>query len=223
MASSSLAVNVYDKTGFPMIWVNEIGAYVHWLPVTKVQFEYFLCDTPGAQFDEQWYNVILGLNGRVTPRRATRNDYWQLFLTGVLPSEAGRFAEWCGDDYRLPTLEEWNRMFRAGKALPSIDDLFLGEGLNERARTIVTKLDEITKGIYRSNMRQRSLADQMLMRLGVMEWVNYENRGQRWGGMGQTDSNFQSMMRTPDAGTPEMPKEPEQHRLKYYGFRLLRR
>jgi hypothetical protein len=212
----------FDKTGFPMVWVAEIGAYIHWLPVTKVQFEYFLCDAPGAQFDEGWYNVILGLNDRISPRRATRTNYWQLFLTGILPSEAERFAEWCGDSYRILTLDEWKRVYRGLKAMSAVDALILDPKINERTRTIVTKLDEITKAIARATGRPRTLADQMLMRLGVMEWVHYEYRGQRWGGMGQTDSNFQPMMRTPDAETPEMPKEPEQHRLRYYGFRLLR-
>jgi hypothetical protein len=215
---------VSDKTGFPMIWAGEIGAYIHWLPVTKVQFEYFLCDAPGAQFDEQWYNSILGLNERVTPKRAARSNYWQLFLTGILPSEAVRFAEWCGDEYRLPTPEEWKRAYQAFQSISAMDPLVSDPGLNERTRTIVIKLDEISKGIARSaiNARPRTLTDQMLMRFGVMEWVQYEQHGQRWGGMGQTDSSFQSVMRKPDAD-PETPREPEQHRLRQYGFRLLRR
>jgi len=33
----------FDKTGFPMVRVDEVNAYVHWLPVTKIQFETFYC------------------------------------------------------------------------------------------------------------------------------------------------------------------------------------
>ncbi len=31
-----------DPLGFPMVWIEEIGAFMHWLPVTKVQFEKFI-------------------------------------------------------------------------------------------------------------------------------------------------------------------------------------
>ena len=32
----------YDRTGFPLIPMFETGIEVHLLPVTKIQFEYFL-------------------------------------------------------------------------------------------------------------------------------------------------------------------------------------
>jgi hypothetical protein len=54
-----------------------------------------------------------------------------------------------------------------------------------------------------------------------MEWVEVANRAYNWGGMGQTDSGFQSMIRTPDNGTPEIPRDVKEIRLRYYGFRLI--
>jgi formylglycine-generating enzyme required for sulfatase activity len=214
---------VLDKAGFPMVWVPAIGAYLHWLPVTKVQFEHFLCDPFAAQFDEPWYNMLLGMNERVSPLCANRRNYWQLFITGVTPTEAGQFATWCGHEYRLPTLDEWNRAYQTLKVAPCTEIPDLGAKSNERARLIVSEVDAITRDIYQARSRPRTLADQMLMRLGVMEWVRYDYRGLPWGGMGQTDPAFQSMLRTPDTGMPEVPRAPKQQRLKYYGFRLLRR
>lgn len=211
-----------DKTGFPMIWLDEIDAYIHWLPVSKVQFEHFLCDSPGVPFDEEWYDQVLQLNERITPKRARKNNYWQLFLSGIKPNEVEWVVEWFGDEYEIPSLDEWNQAYRSLKAMPSVDHLFQNTKLNERARTILTKIDEITKAIYRRRQR-RTIADQMLMRLGVMEWVRCQYRGREWGGMGQTPSGFHSMIRTPDSGTPETVRDPLGIRLGYYGFRLLRR
>lgn len=212
-----------DKTGFPMVWIDEIDAYIHWLPVTKVQFEYFLCDFPSPQFNESWYDDILVLNQRVSPKRAKENNYWQLLLTGIRPDEVQLFAEWCGDDYEIPTLDEWNQAYRSLKTMPSVENIFADIQLRERPRTMLMNVDKIIKRIYSRARRQCSQAEQMLMRYGVMEWVRCEYRGQEWGGMGQTSSGFQSMMRTPERGTPEIPRRALENRLHYYGFRLLRR
>jgi len=215
-----------EKTGrFPMIWVEPINAFIHWLPVTKVQMEYFLCDSPGKPYDEDWYNQLLGKNSRISPTQANKNNYWQLFLTGILPAETQRFAEWCGEGYQLPTLGDWNKTYEYFSNMTALD---LSSALtqqdsssveiSDRARKIIEKIDEISHERYVEN---RKVIDQMLMKMGVIEWVKVEKRGFEWGGMGQTDSRWYPLAGTPT--NPDLPRDVknESNRLFYYGFRLL--
>lgn len=109
---------VSDPVGFPMVWFEEIGAYVHWIPVTKIQFEYFLCDAPDAYFDAKWYENVLSLNPRVTPRQISTYNYWRALMTAIHPVEAQRFVSWCGDGYRLPTETEWTALYRNLRTQP---------------------------------------------------------------------------------------------------------
>jgi hypothetical protein len=212
-----------DKTGFPMLWVDEIEAYVNWLPVTKVQFEYFLCDSPGQPFDESWYEQILDLNPRVSPQKVTRRNYWQLLLSGILPDEAEKFAEWCGEGYRVPTLDEWNKIYKSLKGQKAYENLFSEAELKPRIRAVLERIDTIMKELLSRSNKTYTLVDQMLMRYGVMEWVETDNRRSGWGGMGQTDAGLQSMIQTPESGSPEIPRQPTSSRLNYYGFRLIQK
>ena len=51
-----------DPTGFPLVWVEAIGAWMHWLPVSKLQFERFLRQAPDYPFQPAWYDHLLALN-----------------------------------------------------------------------------------------------------------------------------------------------------------------
>jgi hypothetical protein len=215
-----------DKTGFPMIWVEEINAFLHFLPVTTVQFEYYICDT--LEFDESRYLEVLDNNERIHPRRASINNYWQIFLTNIKPREVERFAEWYGEDYLVPTFDEWIQAYFVLKSLPASDDLWTNVEMQnlkipKRPQMILEKIDDITKRMAKINNRSLTLADQMLMRYGVMEWVRIEHRQGEWGGMGQTNSGFRSVMRTPDSRNPDNPHNIHDRRLFYYGCRLLKR
>src|SRR4051794_29027663 len=103
----NLKFRLDDRTGFPMLHLPELNGYLHWLPVTKIQFEYFICDEPDDHFGEQWYAEIRRQNPRVSPNDVRAENYWHAFLTGITPQEARRFARWSGADYALPTLDEW--------------------------------------------------------------------------------------------------------------------
>lgn len=212
-----------DRTGFPMHWIDALGAYVHWFPVTKVQFEYFLCEINDPQFDESWYDEILSLNRRVSPAAIRSTNYWQALITGVLPSEAQRYARWCGQGYSLPTLDEWMTAYRELKQQPIQDiDAILGLAkLNDRARTLIQRLDTATQPALKQLGYARMRAEQMLMRLGVLEWVECRTQASRWGGMGETYADFHSALFSPESGQPRLPKDPESDRIHYYGFRLL--
>src|SRR5438128_864257 len=132
---------VLDPTGFPMIWVKDLGAHLHFLPVTKYQFEHFLCERFSAAFDQGWYAQLLALNGRVSPRRIEAGNYWKAFLTGALPAEAATFAEWCGEAdaggkavYQVPTPEEWFKAYQAFAGVKAVQPRALVAGQALAAR-----------------------------------------------------------------------------------------
>jgi hypothetical protein len=221
---------VLDRAGFPMILVEPKSGsepvYVHWLPITKIQFEIFMCEMPSIDFSDTWYKEILKLNPRISPKNATKKNYWNLFITGLRPAEAEAYANWAIADegeLTLPTLDDWNSIYQYLKTQPPLVDPFVKLKLSERIKLLISKVDSIVENLYKSAKFPYSLADQMLMRYGVMEWVQYESRGQDWAGMGQTDAGLQSMLRNPDSGVPEIPKNIETNRFHYYGFRLVKR
>ena len=216
---------VFDRAGFPMIWVEAIDAHMHWMPVTKIQFEYFLCDEPDSHFNAKWYDDVLYLNPRITPNAIRRNNYWEAFLTGIMPSEAQRFARWCGNQYAIPTLGEWYEAYQALKARPANPEIISAMmDLHGRRRSVLEQLASASDMAFREmRYTNRTLADQMLMRMGVMEWVECRNRHFQWGGMGETHPDFYGGLFTPEHGDPHTPNNPEADRLRAYGFRLVRR
>ncbi len=212
-----------DNAGFPMIWLDVVGAYVHWLPVTKIQVESFLSAAPSPKYDERWYDNILSQNPRVSARQIKDKNYWGAFATGLLPEEANDFAEWNGENYSIPTLEEWNKIYQYCKAQPYLDASFDTLNLKERPRALITKLNELVRSMNRNSPGQQALAFQMIMRYGVMEWVRDEHKQPEWVGMGQPNTFFRNIFTQPEQGIPERPKDPLARRMSYYGLRLLRR
>jgi hypothetical protein len=219
---------VRDKANFPMVWVGEIDAYIHWLPVTKVQFETFMCAAPDTRFDEGWYESALELNGRTTPGAVRQNNYWQAILTGIYPSEAQKYAAWCGDNYDIPTQDEW---FAAYNALKQVNEIKIDFAdhmphLSDRARLLIKRMDAASKRVASTLMiPDRRVTHQMLMRYGVMEWVNNPNarHGQEWVGAGEPNREFHNLAIAVERGQTNQPMNPTSTRMKHYGFRLIRR
>lgn len=215
---------ILDRAGFPMVWIDALDAYMHWYPVTKIQAEYFLCATPDSQFNEQWYDDLLYLNPRVTPSAIQDNNYWNAFLTGLLPQEAQRFAQWCDPLCSIPTIEEWLTAYRSLKAMPELPDALTTMGeLSDRVYTLMERIESASRKVGENEGITRSRADQMLMRLGVMEWVACPDLRTRWGGMGKPAKRFRGGLFTPDHGQPHELLDPETDRASYYGLRLIRR
>ncbi len=216
-----------DQTTFPMVWVADINAYIHWIPITKIQFEYFLCAEPDNSFDAKWYDEILAINPRVTPKDINPNNYWKAFLTGIRPDEAQRFARWYRDDYyTVPTLDEWFTAYKALKRIPpQPSDIINKMGdLRDRTKKLLENIESASTIILKDAGYERTLADQMLMRMGVIEWVECRgNQRFQWGGMGQTIRSFYGGFSNPDDGQPRQPTNPKVDRLYPYGFRLIRR
>ena len=211
-----------DSIGYPMIRVESIDATLHWLPITKVQFETFMCSAPSSRFGYEWYKRLLGANDRISPQATRHNNYWKLFMTGLYPSEVQKFASFCGEEYDLPSLEEWNSVFDELREQPpiSIED-FESVDLNPRARITVKKLEAA-----RSRIRARKdygLASQMFLDQGVVEWVWHEEDPDRWGGRGQTNKVFHSRTHPIESRDPVPARAPEDQRIRDFGARLVRR
>ncbi|MBK9210258.1 MAG: hypothetical protein IPL71_18990 [Anaerolineales bacterium] len=139
-----------DSAGFLMIWVEEIQAYVHWLPVTKIEFEIFLSSASNNKFNDHWYEDILTLNERISPKNLDKRNYHKLFLTGVFPSEVLEFIYWLNENdkhnyYSIPTSDEWISTY---KALSLFAPLVRFDALSEFSRR--TYKVNVSKG-QRSN------------------------------------------------------------------------
>lgn len=223
---SLLEIIKIDKMGFPMIKVESIKAYIHFYPVTKIQFEYFLTSMTAADFDETWYNEILQMNPRVSPSQLNEDNYWQAFITGVLPKEAKRFAEWCGQNFAIPTLKQWCDAYNElkEKLYIPIDDLIKVTNPPTRIKTLMTHLDDAPKHKMNRLGIKPTLDYQMLLRRGVLEWVDDSDAPRNhWGGMGQVNRDFYQLPTDPDACEPTQPRNAETARAFYYGFRLIMR
>jgi hypothetical protein len=213
-----------DPTGFPMLWVPEVQLFVHCLPVTKLQFERFLSDARDGHFSAAWYDELLALNPRVAARRIWRDNYWQAFLTGVLPAEAERFAAWCGDLYRLPLDSEWHGIY---SALTARGALRLGDpgGTAQMAghrRELAENLERAVEEVCRTSGAACGLVERLLLRLGVVEWVKLSEPGDgSWAGVGEPHPAFCGNLFSPENGQLVSPASPERERLASFGFRLV--
>lgn len=216
---------ITDRMGFPMLKVDDINAYIHFYPVTKIQFEYFLTSVLSKDFDETWYDEILQLNPRISPSQVRYDNYWNAFITGVMPKEAIRFAEWCGDNFDVPTLEEWCKAYKSLKEQPTllIDEIFEAINPKPRVRTLLERLEDAPKRQMQRLGLELTIDYQMFLRRGVIEWVLDPLARSPWGGMGKLNRNFQALATNPDMCEPTQPRDPENSRLFYYGFRLIKR
>lgn len=215
-----------DPAGFPMVWVETIAAWMHWLPVSKLHFERCLQGAPDRPFDAAWYEGLLALNPGVSPARIRPENYRHALLTGILPAEAQRFAAWLGPGFAVPTLEQWLRAWSSLDSQPAerrLPAALLG-GLEEPVRTLLTRMESALAAAAAQPRRQRTLADQMLLRRGVLEWAEQpEQPGSpaRWVGIGEPPGLARGARVSPDRG-PVVPDRPEAFRSYLFGFRLIR-
>lgn len=218
-----------DRAGFPMIRIEALNAHIHWLPVTKIQFEYFLWSTRQTGLDQAWMDRVYQFNPRETPAKLGGTNYWRAFITGVAPAEAMAYAEWCQasseeGDYSIPTTEEWQT---AWKAMRETETIELASKLSGKVtdRTLL-----LLQNVGKSHPMAKNRADQMLFDQGVIEWVGTAQRaggGAGWGGHGQTHPSFYSSGKFLERSYPirSIPSGPSDAngRMPFFGFRLLRR
>jgi len=226
-----------DRTGFPMVKPDGLDFYISWLPVTKIQFEQFMCDT--NLLNNAWYQDILSkYTPRVAPGLMTLGDYWNIFMTGILPAEAVRFADWMGRDFRLPTAKEWKDALNAlarqpampdyVEAVATYDETNAGKqrSTSQRAALICRRLDTIPQPDQSQLVQTdgRRLCDQMMMRLGVVEYVYENEQRNTFVGWGQPNRRFLGGIFNPMVDTKpiSLVNKNTGSRMKHFGFRLIR-
>jgi hypothetical protein len=178
------------------------------LPVTKWQFEQFIAKT--RKFNRSQYKAMLALNPGLPPEELTMDARERLFLTGILPEEVQAFARWLGEDFDIPTAEEWRAVNRALRLTPMPTHNLLSELVEEPAATIVAKLSTL--------LQPYSIFDLALMDNGLVEWVRL---GQDWVGLGAPRPEFHPNLWDPF--DHEVKTIQPDERLPYFGFRLVRR
>lgn len=209
----------FDKTGFPVIYVSEFQ--VHLLPITKVQFERFLAEN--LSFGDIWYEEVLSINPRVSYRNFTSENREGIFITGILPSEIDFFIKWMGNNFRLPTLREWRKIYYELKNKPFKEEIFenfILQTKSEQARIIMERLLEQLKHevtFRRIFYKELNWVEVTLMYYGLVEWVK-EERG--YVGLGAPRPSFYPNLWNPLKDIVYPLKTTE--RLFYFGFRLIR-
>jgi hypothetical protein len=211
----------FDLAGFPFLWVDEVNSYVYFFPVTKIQFETFICQVPDQRFDNRWYSEVTKLNQRISTHLLTKDNYWRLFITGIRPDEIQCYQDWCNRDgykYYVPAPKDWKELYQIvkNKEPVDLDEFALKRDL--RFYTLAKKLEEIVLDFCNRNNRAYTLADQMLMTFGVMEWLVIDPVKSRWGAMGEPHPKFYSILGSIDNAIPAT--SPLVDRLHSHGFRL---
>lgn len=200
-----------DRSGFPWVGLPELCLEAQLLPVTKLQGERFIVEANA--YGDVWYEEILTWNPRVSYRGFDPARREHLFLGAVQPDEGLDYARWLGPDFDLPTVDEWRALYRAleGEAVP-LDRLerVLEEGVSLPARCILEQLLD--------QLQPRSLLDLSLMRGGLVEWARQDGE---WVGLGAPRPEVWAHLWDPleDVIRPSRRGE----RLRYFGFRLVRR
>lgn len=178
------------------------------------------------KFDLAWYEELMAYNARISISQINQNNYWQLFITGILPTEAVQVARWFGSGYEIPTAREWYAIyeifkhFRADNSL--IQQLVQVPGINHRVKHLIERIETVSKESNTAN--HRTVADQMLMRFGVMEYVFEDDRRSSFGGLGQPSNSLHMSLFNLDHSTHEKLREPQYGaRMRHYGVRLIHR
>lgn len=221
------ALNItVDKTGFPLVDAADLPFAILWLPVTKIQFEHFLVDT--ELYDSDWYQKNIQANGRISPGSANTSNYWQLFITDILPQAAQQYADWCGPGFNLPTSQQWKTALHYFAQSPDSPDflntLCTRPIVNERARAIAKIFDNLTAQDVWQLSRSRYMCDQMGMRLGLMEVVYENEQRNSFCAWGQPNKRLYATANNPlvDAMPMQFIDRTRGVNMKYGGFRLIR-
>ena len=171
-----LTFRVDPRTHFPLVEVPGQAFALFWLPLTKVQIEYFLSDTIDSQFDRAWYRERLRTNPRVASENLVAQNLMQAFITDITFYEARVFSQWHGRGYDLPTTEEWHQAlhtFETVAAHPSfVEQIMALSDLHPRARLLVQACEKALPTYQRMrDLAERRLSHQLMMSTGILEYV----------------------------------------------------
>jgi hypothetical protein len=203
-------VNI-DGSGYPLIYVEPLGSFVHLFPVTKAQFERFITSANKPGFGDAWYAERLRMNPRASYTSHEPPNLDNLFITGITVDEAASFSKWLGRRYSLLSKEGWRTCYEwlgtqaAGSAPSELSERLAGDAL---------AIWEIVHHQCRERQHPPTLRELSLMTRGVLEWV-VELEG-RYCGVGEPASSIH-IRKAFD------PVRPLGTRLKNLGFRLYER
>jgi hypothetical protein len=186
-----------DKTHFPMIEIENMCFLTLW-PITKIQFEIFMSEV--NQYGDKWYDELLSCNPRISYNQANKDNYEQLFITGVHIKETLPFSKWFGEEFRIPTVKEWRNAY---KIVSNLSDFKKPLDLSYPANEIWKKVSKFSKHPIEISMMQK----------GLIEWVK---DGKKDVGIGAPKSTTLN----PHSDLVEILNRNE--RLKDLGFRLIK-
>jgi hypothetical protein len=194
------------QTRFPLIKIPGLNFALFWLPVTKVQIEYFLSETIDSRFDRAWYHERLRNNPRIVPEQITTQYLVRAFLTHITFYEARAFSQWYGRGFDLPTAEEWQRALYTLDQIEAnnsfIEQLVNLPDIHPRARLLVRFSENALQGFQHvKDVSQRRLSHQLMLRSGILEYVYQDATRNSCGACGRDNRQgaFQPL-RHPDTG-----------------------
>jgi hypothetical protein len=187
----TLAFYIDPQTHFPLVEIPGQDFALFWLPITKVQIEYFLSETIDSQFDRAWYHERLRNNPRIMPEELIAQNLVQAFLTHITFYEARAFSKWYGKDFDLPTSEEWQRAMRTFDQIPAhsafVEQVLNLPGLHPRARLLIRSCENALPGYQRlRDTSERKLSHQLMLRSGILEYVYQDAAYNRCGACGSS-------------------------------------
>jgi len=201
LSDNTMSVVTDNKTQFPLLDIKEIGFLTLW-PITKIQFEKYISET--NRYGDLWYDEILRCNPRVSYSHVNKKNYEQLFITGLHIEEVLLFSKWFGEDFRIPTVEEWREIYRLMSIQPNLKP---SSDLSYPANEIWKKITKLSNSPLKHSMMQE----------GVIEWVR---NGENYTALGAPRPTLYPNTFNPL--TDFIKKFNRDERLNYLGFRLIR-
>jgi|CXWL01.1.fsa_nt_gi hypothetical protein len=203
---------ILDRTGFPLVYIKPIKAYIHALPLSKIQFERYISDPGYGVEDIVTYENILKENPRISPNEDIREKPWRLFTTGLLPAEMSRYKAWQGANFDFATNVDWEKSvnwldtMKSNQVMQAMNNT---QGINPLAKMIFKKIF--------TEFSPKSGTDLCMFFGAVMEWVTVNGRMML---IGKAASGLWNHIDARDRFTPLPPDE--RRRSYYSSFRLIK-
>lgn len=204
LSDNAMSVVTDNKTQFPLLEIKEIGSLTFW-PITKIQFERYISET--NRYGDFWYDEILRCNPRISYPHVSKKNYEQLFITGLHIEEVLLFSKWFGEDFRIPTVEEWRKIYRFIGSQPNLKP---PSDLSYPANEIWKKITKFSNTPLKHSMMQE----------GVIELVERVRNSENYTALGAPRPTLYPNTFNPL--TDEIKKFNRNERLNYLGFRLIR-